>query len=119
MPPRLSVGSPASELQRLHRLNVGEHLFALGFRERNQAPVGQVTELTRRRIANELLQVLFDARDHADVSLLHVEEQRPGDWVTAIGNRIEVWHDAVYGGAVDLVLVLVEEAVTEDAERIR
>src|SRR3970040_749299 len=47
---------------------------------------------------------------------LHVKEKRPRDRIGAVCNRIEVGRDAIDLRAVHFVGILLEKAVTEDAE---
>ncbi len=85
-------------------------------RQRNQSLVREITKVAPRGIARELLQILADARNDVDVGFLHIEEQRPCDRIAPLGDASNSGTTPSMTRALNLVFVLLEEAVAEDAE---
>lgn len=54
------------------------NLFALGVRSSNEAVFGEWAILADHLIVDEEFDIFFEARKHAKMRLLHVEEPRPG-----------------------------------------
>src|SRR5689334_13582924 len=108
-----------SELQGLEGLRVFADLCDLGLRRRDQALVGQVALFADGLLAQVLGEEVGDAGDHVDVRLLHVDEEGTRGRVLARGHRLERRRHTVDHRALELVEVLLEEAVAEDADRGR
>src|SRR5688572_24844912 len=106
--------SVIGEVQLRKILGLRLNVFPLLIGQRNEPIVAQVAELADGRVTREFCDVLADAGNHSDVRFLYVEEQRPRDGILAVGNRLKGRDDAVDVRALYLVLVLCEEAVTED-----
>src|SRR5918996_3324222 len=87
--------------------------------ERDQALVDQVAVRPYGVLADELGDVLLDPRNRPDVAILHVEVKRPRDGILTGRDVLEGRLGAVDDRALDAVHVLLEEAVAEDAERVR
>src|SRR5688572_18204796 len=113
------TASLTAEVQLHEVLRLRLHRGALFVRERYQTALRQIPELAYGGIARELRDVFEDAGDTPDVSLLHIEVERPRDGILAVGDRVEVRHHAVDVRALDFVGVLLEEAVTEYTELAR
>src|SRR6185436_4649362 len=88
------------------------------FGRRNQAFLGEVTFFTERLLAGVLRDEFRDARNYTDVRLLHVDEQRARRGVLARRDGLEAGRHTVDHRALQLVDVLLEEAVAEDAHGI-
>src|SRR5688572_17345527 len=97
------TASLTAEVQLHEVLRLRLHRGALFVRERYQTALRQIPELAYGGIARELRDVFEDAGDTPDVSLLHVEVERPRDGILAVGDRVEVRHHAVDVRALDFV----------------
>src|SRR4029453_7651774 len=73
------------------------NLFALAVGQRHEAVGGKRTPGADHAVRSEELDVLPQSRDHADVRLLDVEEQRPRHRIFAGGDRVHRRGEAAQG----------------------
>src|SRR4029453_6959652 len=78
-----------SELHVLESGGIGADLAALGIARRNEPLVGEIAFLAERLVAHVLGDEFLDAWDHADVRLLHVDEERTRRQVFAGSDALE------------------------------
>src|SRR5690349_9945491 len=107
------------ELESLERLRVGADLLDLALGRRDQALLGEIAVFTQRLLAGVLGYEFVDAGDHADVRLLHVDEERTRSGILARGDGLEGRRNTVDHRTLELVEVFLEEAVAEDADGSR
>ena len=77
----------------------------------------QIPVLADGGVTGELGDVFADARHGAAMRVLDVEIERTSNRVLRVGNVLESGLDTLNGVAAQLVDVLIEETVAEDAER--
>src|SRR5690606_19658613 len=96
-----------------------QNSFGFFSRSRDQTSGFKRAASAGHALGEEELNKFLDARNGADVLTLHVEEQRARHWIFTRSNRFERRRDA--GDICNLqgVTVLIVEAQTEDADRVR
>src|SRR5680860_299588 len=115
-------GDPALGGRRTHLLaflGATLHFLQLIFGKHDQTALVKIAVLTHGLIAGVLGDELIHAADNLAVGVLDIDEQRAGKAVAAVSDRIKARRGAADLHTLKLVLVLVQERVTEDAERLR
>ena len=92
--------------------------LALGVRQRGQATLRQVAVSTERAVRDVFRQEFVHVRDDVAMRVLDVEEDRTRDRVGAVSDGVEGRRHVVDLDGLQLVRVLVEERVAEDADRV-
>src|SRR5262245_53328209 len=100
-----------------HRL--GGNVLVLVAVEGDQALVRQIAFLAHRALADIFGDEFPDARDHADMGVLHIDEEFTADRIGLVGDGVEGRFDALDLGALQLVGILFQVGIAEDAERRR
>ncbi len=97
----------------------GARRLVLVGRKRDHALFFQIAAGTGGLVAQELRDIFPDPRHHVEMLRLHVEIQRAGNLVLAGDDAVDAGCHAIHHRGLQLVAVLLEEAVAEDADRGR